>query len=167
MANDDGNPCQVCGATVYQQHLDSGIARYENDKLMCKQCLEEYEASHVGGEEIDFAPIALDAPVRERSARKTESLVHGATTATLGAEEGWDDDAFKRPLDPKAQGASRCRTFHSKISEAAIAFMHTQINEWLDSNDQITVKFATTTIGQFEGKHVEPNIIITILIRCC
>lgn len=36
-----------------------------------------------------------------------------------------------------------------------------QINEWLDANDKIVVKFATTTIGPFEGKHTEPNLIIT------
>jgi len=149
---------------VYQQHLDSGIARYADGKLMCKQCLEEYERTHdgAGGGDLDFAPIALDAPVRERSVRKSESLVHGATTATLGTGEAWDDRKFRRPLDPTGTGASRCRTFHSKISEAAIAFMHSQINEWLDENDEITIKFATTTIGQFEGKHVEPNIIITM-----
>ena len=40
--------------------------------------------------------------------------------------------------------------------------MVNQINEWLDDNDDVAVKFATTTIGMFEGKHTEPNMITTV-----
>ena len=40
--------------------------------------------------------------------------------------------------------------------------MNDQINDWLDGNDKISVKTATSTIGMFEGKHAEPNLILTI-----
>ena len=164
MASDEGSACQECGATVYKQHLDSGIARYEGGRLLCKQCLEAYDRAHDGdgADEMEFAPIALDTPAHEGAVRKSETLVHAASAATLGAGEEWDDATFKRRLDPRNPCATRCRTFHSKISEAAVNFMNSQINEWLDSSEDITIKFATSTIGAFEGKHIEQNLIITV-----
>ena len=38
--------CGKCGATVYPEHIDSGIARYEEGQLMCSHCVEEYEQAH-------------------------------------------------------------------------------------------------------------------------
>ena len=58
--------------------------------------------------------------------------------------------------------ATRCRTFHSKLTDGAINFLNHQINEWLDGNEDITVKFSNSTIGPFEGKHVEMNLIVTL-----
>ena len=74
------------------------------------------------------------------------------------------DDAsrFKRPLDPKSPFATRCRTFHCKLSEGAIEFLNMQVNDWLDKHPDIVVKFARSDIGMFEGKHKEPNLILTI-----
>ena len=40
--------------------------------------------------------------------------------------------------------------------------MNEQINEWLDKNPDVTIKFANSVIGMFEGKHTEPNIIMTV-----
>ena len=40
--------------------------------------------------------------------------------------------------------------------------MQGQINEWLDGNDQIVVKFVCANIGLFEGKHTEPNLILNV-----
>jgi hypothetical protein len=37
-----------------------------------------------------------------------------------------------------------------------------QINEWVDSDDGIEIKFATSTIGVVEGKHVDPHLIVTV-----
>ena len=42
-----------------------------------------------------------------------------------------------------------------------IEHLDEQINEWLDENKEITLKFANSTIGMFEGKHTEPNLIFT------
>ncbi|MCH7808459.1 MAG: hypothetical protein IIB60_04485, partial [Planctomycetes bacterium] len=43
-----------------------------------------------------------------------------------------------------------------------LVFMSTQINEWIDGNDEIVIKFVTSGIGMFEGKHSEPNLIVTL-----
>jgi len=164
MATEHATPCAVCGANVYREHVDSGVARYENGKLMCKHCVNEYEKAHDAGggaAAVAFEPIALEA--HEHAPRRNrDERIHGVSTATLGLAKAWDENRFKRRVDPKSAGATRCRTFHSKLSEAAIDFMTNQINEWLDENENIVVKFSSSTIGLFEGKHTDPNIIITL-----
>ena len=40
--------------------------------------------------------------------------------------------------------------------------MMNQINEWLEANEEIVIKFSNSSIGPFEGKHTEQNIIITV-----
>ena len=159
--------CEECGASVYQQHLASGIARYEGGRLLCAPCVTEYEKSHdaaAGGMTEDLAPIELEGDDDRlgSSLGMSSSRIHGVTEATLGKGSAKDESQFKRPLRPDLNGATRCRTFHCRLSEGAVEFMNSQVNEWLDSHENIAIKFATTTIGQFEGKHTEPNLIITL-----
>ena len=40
--------------------------------------------------------------------------------------------------------------------------MDSMINEWTDKNPQIDIKFATSSIGIFEGKRMEPHLIVTV-----
>lgn len=160
--------CESCGATVYPEHLDSGIARYEGGRLLCAHCVSEYEDAHDatqgGVDDEAFEPISLEGhdDAEGSVAGLSSTKIHGMSEALLGTSGGWDDSKFKRPLDPKSPNASRCRTFHCKLSEGAVDFLNSQINDWLDGNPEITVKFSNSTIGLFEGKHTEPNILITI-----
>lgn len=159
--------CESCGASVYRQHIDSGIARYEDGKLLCSHCVAEYERSHdaaAGGASQDVAPIELegDDDADELKIDMSSSRIHGSTQATLGQGGHRDDSSFKRSLQPKAVGATRCRTFHCRISDGAVDFLNNQVNEWIDGHDDIVIKFATSTIGMFEGKHTEPNMILTV-----
>ena len=169
MATDDVvSICQKCGASVYKQHIDSGIARYEGGNLLCAHCAADYERSHdaaTGADTAEFERITLDAdddddddvPKVEMSESRIVTTAH-----TLGVAGAWDDSRFNRPLDTKGRGATRCRTFHCKITEGAIEFMNNQINEWLDKHDNIVVKYSDSVVGPFEGKHTEPNLIITL-----
>lgn len=167
MTEEIASKCEECSASVYRAHLDSGIARYEKGRLLCAHCLAEFEKAHEGKPDDDFAPIAFDndddepAP-RGGKAEPAASKIHGATKATLGVSGVWTDARYQRKLGPPSVGATRCRTFHSKLSAAAIEFMNNQINDWLDGNADIFIKHATTCIGPFEGKHTEQNLIITI-----
>lgn len=167
MSDDVVSNCQNCGASVYRQHLETGIARYEGTRLMCAHCVEEFEAKGAGSGER-FEPIVLeeeedDAPVAaEATSARSSTRIQAFGGSSVGAASGWNDGQYKRPLDPKSPGASRCRTFHTKLNDAAVAFMNTNINEWLDANPDITIKFATSTIGVFEGKHADPNLIVTV-----
>ena len=69
---------------------------------------------------------------------------------------------LKRPLNITGKGATRVRTFHTKLNDGAFAFLDGQINEWIDSNEQIEVKFCNTTIGVVEAKRSEPHVIMTV-----
>ncbi len=158
--------CDKCGASVYQEHLDSGIARYEADKLLCAHCVTEFDqsqAASAGGVVDDFAPIELDDDEDNDSSATTEmssSRIHTLSSASLG--QGHSETKFNRALQPNAAAATRVRTFHCRLSEGAIEFMSNQINEWADQNENLTIKFVTSTIGLFEGKHTEPNLILTV-----
>ncbi len=158
--------CEECGASVYQEHLDSGIARREGGKLLCTHCVAEFdEKNSASGAEEVFEPIQMDTPANDSSASTgmSSSRIHGLSEATLGHHEGsWNMARFKRKMDPEMPHAIRCRTFHCKLSEGAIEFLNNQINEWLDSNPDIFIKFAKTNIGPFEGKHTEPNLLVTL-----
>ncbi len=73
-----------------------------------------------------------------------------------------DESKYSRSVNPSGQDATRCRTFHAKLNDSAVAFMNDQLNTWVDSHPDINIKFATSTIGIFEGKHKDPNLIITV-----
>lgn len=157
--------CEQCGASVYKQHLDSGIARYENGKLLCSHCVAEFERAHdTGVVDEGFEPIEFDDEERPSDHKEELSKTRFHTSAaTLGIAGVWDESKFKRPLlPPSSPGATRCRTFHCKLTEAAVDYMNGQINDWLEHNDGLVIKFASSTIGNFEGKHTEPNLIVTV-----
>ena len=158
--SDEGSVCGACGATIYKEHIDSGIARYEAGKLMCPHCVGEFERSH--DRATDGAVVA------EVTVGLAEGVADGASkidvfgSANLTDVHAWDDSAFKRKLEPNAEGATRCRIFHSKLNQGAIEFMANSINQWLDESDDIRIKHATSTLGIFEGKHADQNIILTL-----
>jgi hypothetical protein len=153
--------CASCGASVYKQHIDSGIARYEGGKLLCSHCVADYEKEHDSeGGGPAFAPIEFDDQ-EDRHEAMSSSRIHSASTAKMGTASIWDESKFKRPLRVDKDGSTRCRVFHCKLSEGSLEFMVNQINEWLEGNKDIVVKFASTNIGPFEGKHTEPNLIVT------
>ena len=70
-------------------------------------------------------------------------------------------DKYKRPLTTGAT-ATRVRTFHSRLSENAMNYMDELINEWLDGDPNITVKFSTSTVGVVEGKKTESHLIVSV-----
>ena len=55
-----------------------------------------------------------------------------------------NESKYQRPLNNTGRGAIRCRTFHTKLTDAAISYMDSVINEWIDKNPQIEIKFATS-----------------------
>ena len=80
--------------------------------------------------------------------------------AALGGKKA--DSEFKRPLNQPGQGASRVRTFHARLSGSAMDFLDEQINDWLEGNPEISIKFASSTVGVVEGKRADPHLIITV-----
>ncbi len=171
MAKDVTAPCQECGASVYPEHIESGKAQYEGGKLLCPHCVADFEKEKeskkttYASDNIDLSPISFDDPdptdMSESKADLTESRIHGFSDDKFGSH-GWDDSKFKRKLDANAECAIRCRIFHAKLSDGALLFMNDQINEWLDESPDISIKFASSTIGILEGKHAEPHLMLTL-----
>ena len=166
MADEDVKTCHGCGASVYKEHLDRGTAGYWAGQLLCNVCLAEKGVAPVAAKPIALSPSAdeglgsIELVGEEDAGASGEIRSFGGDSITAPAVH--DDSRYKRPL-LKGSGATRCRTFHAKLSDGAISFMTEQINEWCDSNPDIQIKFCTSAIGLFEGKqHQEPNLILTV-----
>lgn len=104
-------------------------------------------------EEEELEPLALEDDDGEDHSHLIQQFGAG-----LGAKT---DKQYKRPLNLTGQGATRCKVFHSRIADGPITYMEEQINEWLDNND-VEVKYVSQTVGVWEGKKSEPNLIVSL-----
>lgn len=170
MANEPENleSCTVCGASVYPEHIDRGLAVRVDGRLICIHCKREQPESGqpLMGEPIDLvaeedvAPSTLTGGVvYERKATAIKSFGGGPGAMTAGSTH---ESKLRRPLDPLAATATRCRTFHCKLADFAFANLNDQINEWADNNDSVRIKFVSSCIGVVEGKHADPHLIVTV-----
>lgn len=178
MIDEDVKTCQGCGASIYPEHIESGMAGQFQGKLLCSHCIKDLQQKPKPQEEEALGPISLlemPEPEPEPESLITSELDVGgpperpeivnisseSVAGTLAA--AFSDDRYDRPLNKTGQGATRCRTFHAKLNDGAIGFMNEQINEWLDGNTDIEIKSSSSTIGVFEGKSSEPHLILTVL----
>lgn len=151
--------CSSCGASVYPEHLQRGLAARISGELHCPCCLAEKKKMAAADAEVPLQLVEEAEVTTDRSGQTSMHGTHGfslADTATRGSR------VFKRPLNRTQDGATRVRIFHAKLSDGAIRNMEQLVNEWLDSDPEVSIKFATTTVGTWEGKHVEPNLILTL-----
>ncbi|MEP0846705.1 MAG: hypothetical protein HRF50_07765 [Phycisphaerae bacterium] len=149
--------CEECGAIVYPEHLQAELAGYWHGKLLCKFCLAEHRGSPADAvAAASVAAIGAEPPAASGAA--PDRIKFGGTLGPGGEKVR----QFRRPLLAGSPCATRCKTFHGKLTDAAIAYLNEQINEWADSHDDVEIKFAQTTVGIVEGKHSEPHLIITV-----
>lgn len=92
-----------------------------------------------------------------RPHHQIRSFSEGSTLAGVHHDEN-----YKRPLSAHSEPATRCRTFHGKLTGAGLAHMDEQINEWLDAHPEIFIKSSNSTVGVFEGKTKEPHLLVTV-----
>jgi hypothetical protein len=164
---EDVKTCQGCGASIYPEQLQRHIADLWNGKLLCVHCLAEARPKSPAGPPKPAAGGGIQlADWEEPPAVKSGT---GQSPPTATATAGISHEAavhhktsFRRPLLTGSANATRCRTFHCKLSDAAMAYLNDQVNDWVDSQDGVEVKFATTAIGVVEGKHSDPHLIVTI-----
>ncbi len=166
--------CHGCGASVYKEHLDKGLAGYHAGKLLCVYCMKETRSgggrpaesppasiAAAGGAADETSPISL-VDASESTGAPGHRTIHGTSMSTAPGGPIEESARLKRPLNKTGAGASRCRVFHSKLSDEATRHMEQQINEWLDRNPDVEIKFCTSTVGVWTGKHAEPNLILTM-----
>lgn len=170
----DIQACGQCGASVYPEHIEAGKATEMDGVLRCPFCSEEYKKTHdvqsdrfVGqstmlapGEGERLSSIKVDDGGASSSA--TLRAIGGGGETFAGAEALYDDSNLKRPMIADGAGASRCRTFHAKLNDGAVGFLNKNINEWADGSPDVVIKFATSTIGVWEGKKADPHLIVTV-----
>jgi hypothetical protein len=107
--------------------------------------------------ELELEPIGLvDAPAGQTGSGISKIKAFGI------AGPGSHKDKFARQTKATGTGAIRVRTFHGRLSDEGMAYMDEKINEWLDQHPEIEVKFATTNIGQYEGKIREMALIVNV-----
>ena len=175
---DEVKNCQECGASIYQEHLDRGLAGFIGGKLLCSVCRANALGASPAAPATAGANAAASAPApaSETSTAHppdqpiqlvdpdevtTPASPHQAENRTAfgGAH---DDSRLSRELS-QGRNASRCRIFHTRITEGALVYLNEQINEWCDQQPDIEIKFASSTVGAFEGKqHVEHHLILTL-----
>lgn len=174
MAKMEIQSCSECGASVYPEHVESGKAAVVEGALRCPYCLAEYRKTHhvdepraVGqpsmkapGEGEALGKISFDASASPGDSAADLRPVGGESFA--GIEALHDESQLRRPLNPTSAGATRSRTFHAKLNDGAVGFMNKHINEWADASPDVVIKFATSTIGVWEGKKADPHLIVTV-----
>lgn len=169
---EDLKSCQECGASIYQEHLDRGLAGFVAGKLLCSVC----RAKALGTRGVAAAPAEqgaapASAPAPESGEESLRLVDESEVTTAVKPSSVQAQSAFGGPRDdsssPRAlshqRNASRCRIFHTKITEGALVYLNDQINEWCERNPDVEIKFATSTVGGFEGKqHVEQHLIMAL-----
>ncbi|HOB75383.1 MAG TPA: hypothetical protein PKG54_12765 [Phycisphaerae bacterium] len=147
--------CTACGATIYPEHLDRRLAGYWAGAIYCAVCLAEKK------NDGDAASVPADEPI---SVPLEEVAFDSSAPAIATSPPPVSTAATvsRRPPRPDASGATRMRIFHARLSNGAIAHLDQQVNDWLEQNPEIEIKFANSTVGIWEGKHAEPNLILTL-----
>ena len=169
--------CNACGATVYPEHLQKGLAERADGKIVCAHCLKVMRAGPTAPAAVPTVgappeePIALvevaasredDEPIAyDRKPTAIRSFGGGPGAITDGIQHVGGKQYNRSPLKGSAN-ATRCRVFHAKLADAAFGHMCEQINEWVDANDEVEIKFVSSCIGVVEGKHADQHLIVTV-----
>lgn len=111
--------------------------------------------------DITEVPIALE-PEQAGDGEGMSKIQSFGGKGISALKAGHDTSKLKRKVLTFGEGATRCRTFHSKLNDPSLANLDERINEWLDQNENMVIKFATSTVGVIEGKHAEPHLIVTV-----
>lgn len=174
--------CQGCQSEITNEQIMQRQAGLVYGVLLCPQCIDKKkrealeaqqraaaaaQTAAAGASAAAPAPpkdltdekIAFDGDLSEapRGPSKIRSFAAGSTLAGAHHEAN-----LHRALTGAGEPPTRCRTFHSKLTPAALAHMDDLINEWLDKNPNIFIKHVNTTVGPFEAKHVEQHLVVLI-----
>ncbi|MBN1766218.1 MAG: hypothetical protein JW860_13240 [Sedimentisphaerales bacterium] len=140
--------CSQCGEALEAPDSMSG------DRLQCPQC----RYPEVVPESKDGPPpIAIEELDGDDEGLSSSINTFESRSDLVIKEE------FSRPMNKSGQGATRVRTFHTKLTDNAIKAMDRTINEWVDSDPEIEVKFTNITVGEIDSKLGKiPNLIVTV-----
>ena len=178
---EDIKACEVCGASIYPEHVKKGLADYLAGRLLCSHCLREKKQIAMvnpgavfrdeQAQQDEDEPIALAGEDEYEShspspAASGSGSFRGGSAAGMSAGTTFAGAALERLYQRdllKGPNATRCRTFHCKLNDSSFARLNEVINDWVDANEDVEIKFATSCIGMLEAKHSsDPHLIITV-----
>jgi hypothetical protein len=102
----------------------------------------------------DLSPVAIE---ENHSAHPTVSKIQ-----VYGMKMAGDEKKYKRKANLTGNGAVHMKVFHGRLSDDAVERVEERINDWLEAHPDIEVKLANTTIGVWDGKTKDTNIVITV-----
>src|SRR5262245_21759275 len=119
--------------------------------------------------EKELEPISL---IEEEVPAPTAPHAHAPTPTgapppskkilAFGGDVAHKKHDWKRQPTKDGTGAIRVKSFHGKYSEQGLEYLDNAINEWLDANPDVEVKFVTPTVMTFEGKIREPALVLNL-----
>lgn len=116
----------------------------------------------VDDDAIELDAIELDADDLEEVDDDGSGGTSKIQTFARGGEH--QDLEMKRPVNTTGTGATRCKTFHSKLRVDALEFLDDQVNKWLDDHPDYEVKFVTTSMGILTGKTKEEALFMNVWV---
>ncbi len=123
----------------------------------------------MGGGTPKIAPPPTMPPAKDNEEGEPINLIsdHDASPeskikALAGGAASVRRESYARKAAMNGTGACRVRSFHGRLSSQGLEYMDNQINEWLDHNPDVEVKFVSSVVGVFEGKMREPAIILNL-----
>jgi hypothetical protein len=156
----DTQVCAECGATIYPEHLQRQVAERREGRLLCPHCLRDKQAAASAPvvEQSEISLIEEEAPPGRHESPPQIRYSDGTAAADRGAERD-----YRRTLHHQEVFATRCKTFHCKLSGPALEHLDEQINDWVDAHQDVEIKFATSTVGLLEGKSSsDQHLIVTL-----
>lgn len=141
----------------------------------CSQCNEHLEApTSMVGEKIQCPVCKFPEVVPDDEAKIHLDLgpsVGGEKAGVAGssqikafgsADSHRKERKWQRQSTLSGSGACRMRVFHARLSENAMEYMEDQVNDWLEANPNIEIKFSNSCVGLVEGKKTESHLIVTV-----
>ncbi len=109
----------------------------------------------------ELEPITLVEDIADASPTSVAPAAPKKIVA-MGADLITKKHQWKRQPVKTGTGAVRVKSFHGKYSDQGLEYLDNAINEWLDANADVEVKFVTSTVMTFEGKIREPALVLNV-----
>jgi len=117
---------------------------------------------------LDEDPIPLDdidvEPITPEGGSDDGDGETKSKITMFGEGRSGHTETSKRKPNKTGTGASRVRTFVSKIRPEALDHLDDSINTWLNENPDFEVKFATVSVGDLKGKITEQAIVVNVWV---
>jgi hypothetical protein len=161
--------CDKCGVSIPDDDFRNQLAARYKGKTLCQKCTAEVkarilaakqsEAPDAPPEDISDVPVVLMEDVLAAPDKDAPSQIHAFSSAGPSVQK---EKEYKRALLTDSRNATRCRTFHCKLTDASFDNLNEMINEWVDEHEDVQIKYALSDIGVVEGKHADPHLIVTL-----